>query len=61
MNIGYEKTGIYGSVVIEYLLRKIYGPIEINWVMQPGCDFIVQSNNGRRWNKQKKEIYLPRQ
>lgn len=58
MIIGYEKTGIYGSIVIEYLLRKIYGPIDIQWVAKPGCDFIVQSNNGRLWNKQdKKYIY----
>ena len=55
MNIGYEKTGIYGSVVIEYLLRKIYGQIDINWVTTSNCDFIVQSNKGPMWNKQKKK------
>ena len=55
MIIGYEKNGIYGSVVIEYLLKKIYGPIDIQWVAKPGCDFIVQSNNGILWNKQKKK------
>ena len=58
MFIGYEKNGIYGAVVIEYLLKKVYGPIEIRWSMKDNCGIIVQSNNGRMWNKRpKKYIY----
>jgi hypothetical protein len=58
MIIGYENNGIYGSVVIEYLLRKIHGPVAIRWVINKHCNFIVQSNTGHLWNKRpKKYIY----
>lgn len=58
MFIGYEKNGIYGAIVIDYLLKKVYGPIDIIWSTKDNCEIVVQSNNGQMWNKKpKKYIY----
>lgn len=57
MLISYEKNGIYGSVIIEYFLKKINGNVEFKWVTMNINNFIVSSNGGKQWNK-KKQKYI---